>query len=102
MIRSVLALWALAMPLLVPAQGFALRPPSIGESLQTMDKLQLRLGEHRPPRELEQIYILPERPGQNQVAWYDFGMRWTYWMSRVAWPTQITKTPVASGSSVRA
>ncbi len=58
---------ACAAPLLAGAQGFTLRPPSIGEALRTMDALASRRG---PP--LEQVFVLPERPGQNQVAWYDF------------------------------
>jgi hypothetical protein len=70
MIRSLLAL-ACAAPLAAAAQGFSLRPPSIGEALRTMDALQ-----SRQSRPLDQVFVLPERPGQNQVAWYDFD--WQY------------------------
>jgi hypothetical protein len=58
------------LPLMAAAQ-FQGRPPSFGESLQTMDRLLA------PPRKgLDQALVLPERPGQNQVAWYDFD--WQY------------------------
>ena len=61
----------LAAPLAAHAQGFTLRPPSIGDALRTMDALATR----RAPS-LDQVFVLPERPGQNQVAWYDFD--WQY------------------------
>ncbi len=64
------ALWALALPVAAAAQGMSLRPPtSVGEALHTIERLQLR----EPG--LEQTFILPERPGQNQVAWYPFHWR---------------------------
>jgi hypothetical protein len=62
---------ALLAPAVAGAQGFALRPPSLGESMQQLD----RLSRLRAP-ELEQTFILPERPGQNQVAWFDFDWRY--------------------------
>jgi hypothetical protein len=65
----ILALCALAaLPLAAAAQ---LGPgPSLGEAMHAMDRLPVE----KPPSrsELEQTYILPERPGQNQVAWFDF------------------------------
>jgi hypothetical protein len=75
--RTFLALVALAVPLAAGAQAAGMRAPSIGEALQTMDRLESRELERRPPKQgdqdgLEQVYILPERPGQNQVAWFDF------------------------------
>jgi hypothetical protein len=56
-----------AAPLLARAQGLTLRPPSIGDALRTMDALSTR----QSPT-VEQVFVLPERPGQNQVAWYNF------------------------------
>ena len=71
--KSALALClCLAAPLAARAQGFTLRPPSIGEALRDMDRLAARAAER--PR-LEQTFVGPERPGQNQVAWYDFDGR---------------------------
>jgi hypothetical protein len=56
-----------AAPFAAHAQAFTLRPPSIGEAMRTMDALASR----RAPS-VDQVFVLPERPGQNQVAWYDF------------------------------
>jgi hypothetical protein len=64
----------LAVPAAAGAQPFALQPPDLGDALSRLHRLPPRA----PPtteRELEQIYVLPERPGQNQVAWYDFAGR---------------------------
>ncbi|HSD19782.1 MAG TPA: hypothetical protein VLC54_07090 [Anaeromyxobacter sp.] len=64
----VLALCALALPLAAAAQ---LGPgPSLGEAMHAMDRMPVE----KPPArgELEQTFVLPERPGQNQVAWFDF------------------------------
>jgi hypothetical protein len=66
--KLALALVALA-PICAPAQ--VLRAPTIGESMQTMDGL---LARGRTP--FEQTLVMPERPGQNQVAWYEF--TWQY------------------------
>ena len=66
----------------IVARSAAVRPSS-GVTSPSMSSVSLR------------------RPSRN-VARYAFGIRWTYWMSRVACPTQITRTPVASGSSVPA
>ncbi len=66
-IRALLCL----VPSLAAAQGFQLRPPSIGDALQTLDSLA-----NRPGRPLDQTFVIPERPGQNQVAWYDFNWRY--------------------------
>ncbi len=64
--RVLIALLWLA-PLAAAAQEFALRSPSIGDALRTMDLMS-----SRPKRPLEQTLVIPERPGQNQVAWYGF------------------------------
>ncbi|WP_242341233.1 MULTISPECIES: hypothetical protein [unclassified Anaeromyxobacter] len=64
----VLAFCALALPLAAAAQ---LGPsPSLGEAMHSMDRMEAE--KPRPRRELEQTFILPERPGQNQVAWFSF------------------------------
>src|SRR5215208_1987951 len=68
MIRLLCAL-ASVLPLAAAAQS--LRGPNFGEAMRTMDALQ-----SRPGRGLDQALVLPERPGQNQVAWYDFN--WQY------------------------
>ncbi len=69
MTRSVLALlW------LTPAVAFGqvlLGAPSMGDAMHSMDLLA-----NRPTKPLEQVFVLPERPGQNQVAWYGFD--WQY------------------------
>ena len=67
--RKLAAALAALVPLAAVAQ--ALRAPTIGESFETMDAL--RLGRRAP---FEQTLVLPERPGQNQVAWYEFA--WQY------------------------
>jgi hypothetical protein len=71
-----LALMVVALPLAAAPQGFTLRTPSIADGMSTMDRLLERQLEHRSRDELEQVFILPERPGQNQVAW--FGFNWRY------------------------
>lgn len=54
-----------------PAHAQELRPASLGDSLRTLDAL------HRErDAALEQVFVLPERPGQNKVSWYDFDWRW--------------------------
>jgi len=50
-------------------------PASLGDSFHEMDRLRLRAPNPRG-RDLEQTLVLPERPGQNQVAWYDFDWRY--------------------------
>jgi hypothetical protein len=66
-------LLAVAWPLLVPfwavAQDLALAPPRLGEALRTLDRVE------RASPGLEQQLVLPERAGQNRVAWYDFEWR---------------------------
>jgi hypothetical protein len=62
------------LPFAAAAQTFQGRPPSFGEAFQTMDRLQM--GRDDRGRGLDQALVLPERPGQNQVAWYDFD--WQY------------------------
>jgi hypothetical protein len=63
-----LALCALlAFPLVTSAQGLTLRAPSIGEAIDTMHRTDAM-----KEKGVEQTFVVPERPGQNQVAWYDF------------------------------
>jgi hypothetical protein len=56
---------------------FQLAPPGLGATggartattaLEAMDELDRR----DRTRQLQQTYVMPERPGQNQVAWYEF------------------------------
>jgi hypothetical protein len=68
--RSVLALLCF-VPAVALGQAYVLRAPSMGEAFRTMDALA-----NRPAKPLDQVFVLPERPGQNQVAWYDFN--WQY------------------------
>ncbi len=70
MSRSLLAFLALA-PSLASAGELGPGDPSLGASLRALDAL-----ESRQERPLDQVFVLPERPGQNQVAWYDFD--WQY------------------------
>jgi hypothetical protein len=66
--RRIAALLALAAPLAADPQAFAPRAPTLGEAVSTAERLA-------GGREgLDQEFVLPERPGQNQVAWYEF--RW--------------------------
>ncbi|MFO0582921.1 MAG: BamA/TamA family outer membrane protein [Anaeromyxobacter sp.] len=72
-----LALLALALaPVAGSAQGFNLSAPSIGDSLRMMDRLREDAERREAERGFHQAYVLPERPGQNKVAWYDF--EWEY------------------------
>ncbi|HET9551430.1 MAG TPA: hypothetical protein VFP50_00540 [Anaeromyxobacteraceae bacterium] len=57
----------LALPAAAGAQGLMLHPPDIGEALHELDRHP-----RRDPGDLEQTFVVPERPGQNQVAWYRF------------------------------
>jgi len=69
------ALCLAALPPAASAQPFQLSSPSIGDALRQMDRmhqLAVRRGLAEPGRDLEQTFVLPERPGQNQVAWYEF------------------------------
>ena len=72
--KKVAAALALVLPLAAAAQTFAGRPPGFGDEFRAMDTLRLRL--RNPIGPLEQAIVIPERPGQNQVAWYDFD--WQY------------------------
>ena len=74
--RRLLALWVLTLPAAASAQWMTLRPPSLAESFQTLDRLQARQLERKRDGGLDQIFVVPERPGQNQVAWYGFD--WEY------------------------
>ncbi len=72
--RLALLLW-LVLPAAASAQSLTLRPPDIGEALRQMDRYPRRDPEAAPP-DLHQTFVLPERPGQNQVAWYGFDWRY--------------------------
>lgn len=67
---------SLLSPAVAGAQGFALTSPSIGDSLRRMDRLREEAERKEIERGFRQSYVLPERPGQNKVAWYDF--EWEY------------------------
>jgi hypothetical protein len=70
MTRLAIALASL-LPVLAEAQGVGGSPPSFGQALSTIDRL------HAPAHGgLDQALVLPERPGQNQVPWYDF--KWQF------------------------
>lgn len=72
--RLALAL-CLALPAAAGAQPFLLHPPDLGEALSRLHRLPRR----EPPaseRDLEQVVVVPERPGQNQVAWWTFDWRY--------------------------
>jgi len=60
---------ALLVPLGVAAQDLALAPPRLGDALRALDRVE------RAGPGLEQQLVLPERAGQNRVAWYDFDWR---------------------------
>lgn len=65
--RITLVVCAVLLPVAAAAQGLTLRAPSVGEAMQELSRLERKDGDP-----LEQTFVLPERPGQNQVAWYDF------------------------------
>jgi hypothetical protein len=73
--RHLALLCLVALPAGAAAQAF-FAPPSIGEALRSMDRLRSTESARglagRDERDLRQTFVLPERPGQNQVAWYDF------------------------------
>src|SRR5919197_5505714 len=75
MTRALVVL-CLALPLGAAAQPFMLTPPSMYDAMRNMDHMHdmaARRGlADRERRELEQTFVLPERPGQNQVSWYEF------------------------------
>jgi hypothetical protein len=77
MTRCIAVAWLVAVPLAATAQPYSLTPPSIGDALRNMDHLRAARGEHggSSGSELEQTFVLPERPGQNQVSWYEFDWR---------------------------
>jgi len=74
--RALVVLWLAALPVGAAAQGYFLRPPSLYDAMRDMDRMQDRATARglssRDERPLEQTFILPERPGQNQVSWYEF------------------------------
>jgi hypothetical protein len=73
--RKVLGLLCgVALPVSAAAQGLLLAPPDLGQALRQMDRMHglAEHGERRVGSGLEQTIVLPERPGQNQVSWYDF------------------------------
>jgi hypothetical protein len=67
--RRLIAALTLAAPAAAAALGLALQPPGVGQALRDMDRARAR----QPV--LPQTFVLPERPGQNQVSWYDFDWR---------------------------
>jgi len=67
--RLLAAAWALAVPFEIAAQDLTLAPPRLGEALRALDRVE------RASPGLEQQLVLPERAGQNRVAWYDFDWR---------------------------
>src|SRR5512133_4308482 len=69
--KKLAAALALALPVAAAAQTFQGRPPGFGQTFRTMDALR-----ERQPPDLHKAIIVPERPGQNQVAWY--GFEWQY------------------------
>ena len=72
--RLLAVAWLVAGPIAAAAQTFNLTPPSIGDALRNMDRMHGERGASRTTG-LEQTFVLPERPGQNQVSWYDFDWR---------------------------
>jgi len=71
----VLAILALLAPAAAAAQGYRLQPPSsLGDALDAMRRMQDHLDDQ--DRTFRQSYVLPERAGQNKVAWYRFD--WEY------------------------
>ena len=72
--RLALLLW-LVLPAASSAQSYTLRPPDIGQALHELDRYPRRDPDDLPPG-LEQTFVLPERPGQNQVSWFDFDWRY--------------------------
>lgn len=77
MAKALALLGLLAAPALASGQSFTLSTPNFGEALRDVDRL-MRI----PPRALRapaeplpQTFIMPERPGQNQVAWFEFDWR---------------------------
>ena len=59
-------------PLAAAAQTLPRRPPASGRRSGRWTRSRVA----RRARGLDQALVLPERPGQNQVAWYDFD--WQY------------------------
>jgi hypothetical protein len=73
--RRYALLLLLALPAAAAAQPFLLQPPDLGEAMSRLHRLPRR----EPPtteRELEQTVVVPERPGQNLVAWFPFDWRY--------------------------
>jgi len=66
--RRFTALLALALPFAASPQGLGPRVPTLGEAVAATERL---VGQREG---LTQEFVLPQRPGQNRVAWYDF--RW--------------------------
>jgi hypothetical protein len=73
-----------ALPLAAAAQVSTSLRPSFGEGVWTMERLadgaperdRARAIAHPEDLDLQQVFVYPERPGQNQVAWYPF--QWQY------------------------
>ena len=68
--RPALALLCLA-PAAALAQELLLRAPTLDGAFRAMDAI----ANHRA-RPFDQEFVLPERPHQNRIAWYDFD--WQY------------------------
>jgi hypothetical protein len=69
--RRLLCTLALLLPLSARPQSLQGPSAGVGESLRLMDRLL-----EPPGKSLDQAIVIPERPGQNLVAWYDFD--WHY------------------------
>ena len=74
--RLLLALCSLAVPLAGTAQSLAPQGLDLADEYRLMDRLEQRRFERKPEGDLEQVFVVPERPGQNQVSWYRFD--WHY------------------------
>ena len=82
--RWLLAPILAALPFAAGAQGLSLRAPTVGDGIDTLDRLTAQAlqrdraaaAAHPEDLDLQQVFVYPERPGQNQVAWYGFAWRY--------------------------
>jgi hypothetical protein len=82
--NRILALTLAAVPFAAGAQGLRLRAPTAGDSIESMERLteqalqrdRAAARSHPENLDLQQVFVYPERPGQNQVAWYGFSWRY--------------------------
>jgi hypothetical protein len=65
---TLLAALALVAPIAAAPQSLSPRAPTLGEAVAQAERIA---GDREG---LSQEFVMPQRPGQNQVAWYDF--RW--------------------------